>query len=44
MPKAKPVKRILNVVPSRDTERDWRIQHADQAGLLDPLGHRRPIE
>jgi C1A family cysteine protease len=34
MPKAKRVKRILNVVPSRETERDWRIQHADQAGLL----------
>lgn len=34
MPKAKPVKRILNVVPSRDTERDWRLEHADQAGLL----------
>src|SRR3954454_4525952 len=28
------VKRVLNVVPSRDTERDWQIQHADQAGLL----------
>jgi C1A family cysteine protease len=34
MPKAKPVKRILNVVPSRDTERDWRMEHADHAGLL----------
>ena len=34
MPKAKPVKRILNVVPSRDTDRDWRLEHADQAGLL----------
>jgi hypothetical protein len=34
MPKAKAVKRILNVVPSRDTERDWRMEHADQAGLL----------
>ena len=27
-------KRILNVVPSRETERDWRYEHADQAGLL----------
>jgi C1A family cysteine protease len=34
MPKAKPVKRILNIVPSRDTERDWRMEHADHAGLL----------
>ena len=34
MPKAKRVKRILNVVPSRETERDWRMEHADQAGLL----------
>src|SRR5918999_1094758 len=34
MPKAKPVKRILNVMPSRDTERDWRLEHADHAGLL----------
>jgi C1A family cysteine protease len=34
MPKRKQVKRILNVVPSRDTERDWRIEHADHAGLL----------
>jgi C1A family cysteine protease len=35
MPKAKPVKRILNCVPSRETERDWRLEHADQAGLLE---------
>jgi C1A family cysteine protease len=28
------VKRVLNVVPSQDTERDWRIENADQAGLL----------
>jgi C1A family cysteine protease len=34
MPPARRVKRILNVVPSRDTERDWRFEHADQAGLL----------
>ncbi len=27
-------KRILNVVPSRDTERDWQIDNADAAGLL----------
>ena len=33
-PKAKRVKRVLNVVPSPKTERDWRMEHADQAGLL----------
>ena len=36
MAKARPkrVKRILNVVPSEKTERDWRLEHADEAGLL----------
>lgn len=34
MPRARRVKRILNCIPSRETERDWRFQHADQAGLL----------
>jgi Papain family cysteine protease len=34
MAKKRSVKRILNVEPSRETERDWRIEHADQAGLL----------
>lgn len=33
-------KRILNVIPSRDTERDWRIGNADAAGLL---GARRQV-
>jgi C1A family cysteine protease len=28
------VKRILNVVPSRQTENDWQFEHADAAGLL----------
>jgi len=28
------VARVLNCVPSRDTEKDWRFRHADQAGLL----------
>jgi C1A family cysteine protease len=28
------VKRVLNIVPSPDTERDWRIENADAAGLL----------
>jgi hypothetical protein len=32
--RAKSVKRILNCEPSRETERDWRFKHADQAGLL----------
>jgi C1A family cysteine protease len=35
MARAKSVKRILNCVPSRETERDWRFAHADQAGLLE---------
>jgi C1A family cysteine protease len=30
----KRVKRVLNVVPSRETETDWQFQHADAAGLL----------
>jgi C1A family cysteine protease len=30
----KRVKRVLNVVPSQETEKDWRIQTADAAGLL----------
>ena len=33
MAKPKRVKRVLNVVPSREAERDWG-QHADRAGLL----------
>jgi C1A family cysteine protease len=32
--RARRVKRILNVVPSRETEGDWQFQHADAAGLL----------
>ena len=34
MAKAKRVKRVLNVVPSPKTERDWRFEHADRAGLV----------
>jgi C1A family cysteine protease len=30
----KRVKRVLNVVPSRDTDFDWAFEHADAAGLL----------
>jgi hypothetical protein len=30
----KRVKRVLNVVPSRDAERDWRLEQADAAGLI----------
>src|SRR5919106_671500 len=30
----KKVKRVLNVVPSRDTERDWQLEQASAAGLL----------
>jgi hypothetical protein len=32
MPKR--VKRVLNCIPSQDTEKDWRFEHADSAGLL----------
>ena len=28
------VKRILNCIPSRDVEKDWRVSHAREAGLL----------
>ena len=34
MARQRRVKRILNVNPSLDTERDWRLVHADEAGLL----------
>jgi C1A family cysteine protease len=34
MAKPKRVKRILNVEPSRDTERDWRMEHARKSGAL----------
>ena len=30
----KRVKRVLNVVPSRGTERDWQLEQADAAGLI----------
>ena len=35
MPKKAPAKhiRILNCLPSRDTERDWRFEHAVEAGI-----------
>lgn len=35
-PKRRPkrVKRVLNVVPSRETERDWKFEHADAARLV----------
>jgi C1A family cysteine protease len=32
--KAKPMTRILNLVPSRGTENDWQFEHAVQAGAL----------
>ncbi len=34
MAKPKRVKRILNCEPSRETDRDWRYDHAEEAGLL----------
>ncbi|MFJ9024975.1 hypothetical protein ACIRPU_34130 [Streptomyces sp. NPDC102259] len=29
-----PGHRILNCVPSRDTEQDWQLRHAVEAGLV----------
>lgn len=34
MPSRRRTKRILNAVPSADTEQDWRFEHAEEAGLL----------
>jgi hypothetical protein len=34
MARPRRVKRILNVEPSRNTERDWRLEHARDAGVL----------
>jgi C1A family cysteine protease len=31
---ARRVKRVLNVVPSREMENDWQFEHADAAGIL----------
>jgi hypothetical protein len=42
MAKSKRVKRILNVVPSKETENDWRYEHAEQAGLLAAAPVRLP--
>jgi Papain family cysteine protease len=28
------VKRILNCIPSREIERDWRLEHAEEAGVV----------
>jgi len=36
--------RILNCEPSRDTETDWRLRHAEQAGLLDGAAPTLPRE
>ena len=35
-------KRILNCIPSRDTERDWRIEHARAAGVAGDAAARIP--
>jgi len=32
--KTKEVRRVLNCIPSRDTEKDWRFEHAAAAGLI----------
>jgi hypothetical protein len=34
MARPRRVKRILNVEPSRNTERDWRLEHARDSGVL----------
>src|SRR5215216_3378716 len=36
------VRRILNVVPSRNTEQDWSVENAVGAGLL-PLAPPLPV-
>jgi hypothetical protein len=35
-------RRILNVEPSRDPERDWRISHAEEAGVLTAAADAAP--
>ena len=35
--------RICNLVPSRDTERDWQLADAVDAGIWPPLPHPRPL-
>jgi hypothetical protein len=39
---ARRVRRVLNCIPSRETERDWGYQHADRAGLLAAAPARIP--
>jgi C1A family cysteine protease len=34
MAKTKRTKRVLNCIPSKETENDWRLEHAARAGLL----------
>lgn len=34
MPRKKTIRRILNCIPSRDTDRDWRFEHALEADIL----------
>ena len=40
----KKVKRVLNVVPSRDTERDWELEQATAAGVLRARRRSREVE
>jgi C1A family cysteine protease len=40
MPQPKRTRRILNCMPSRETERDWQLGNAEAAGLIGP--RRRP--
>ena len=30
------VKRIFNCIPSRNIEKDWGVEHATEAGILQP--------
>ena len=38
MPKRKKVVRVLNCVPSAETERDWLLEHAARAGVIAAAG------
>ena len=38
MPKRKKVVRVLNCVPSEETERDWLLEHAARAGAIAAAG------
>jgi hypothetical protein len=35
MPKKRKIKRVLNCLPSKETERDWLFENFADAGLVD---------